>query len=704
MTSEDAAPAGAVEATTPVIVTSVEDVDLDNPALYTNRELSWLEFNERVLAEAFDQRNPLLERVKFLAITASNLDEFTAKRLGWLQRAIKAEPLARTLDGLTFIEQLLMVNERCREMTARMVGCWERDLKPALVRHGITVVNHDDLGQRAKSELRALFERSIFPTLTPLAVDPAHPFPFISTQSLSLALIVRSSRQPGEERFARVKVPPNRPRFVSVRDGQLVPLEQVIAAHASDLFPGMEVTASHVVRVIRSADIGSLGEEGDDLLELVENELKRRRLAAAVRLELSSGLPQPYLELLLEELELDNDDVFTVDGLIGLSDLMQVATLEYPNLRDKPYTPALPSSFSRTAAEADLYGVIRERDVLVHHPYESFDLTVAEFIQQSAEDQHVLAIKQTLYRTSPESPVVESLIEAAERGKQVAVLVELTARFDEANNIEWARKLESAGVHVAYGVPGYKIHSKIALVVRQDASGVRLYGHIGTGNYNSRTARIYTDFGLFTADPVICDDLVQVFNYLTGYAEQPQCRRLLVAPFTLRSTLKDLVEREIAAAERGEEARIIMKMNALEDHEFARLLYVAGRAGVKVDLIVRGICRLQPGQAGTGDNIRVVSVVGKYLEHSRAFAFHNGGQPLYWIGSADIMKRNLDERIEVLTPINNRDIQRQLQAVLDTLLADQQQGWRLRGQTWSRDDASTAWGAHQMLEFGAPFS
>jgi polyphosphate kinase len=385
---------------------------------------------------------------------------------------------------------------------------------------------------------------------------------------------------------------------------------------------------------------------------------------------------------------------------------MEIALWQHPALRDRPYAPALPRPFARIGTDEarDLFAAVRERDLLVHHPYESFDRTITEFVQRAGEDPNVLAIKQTLYRTTPESPIVESLIEAAEDGKQVAVLLELRARLDEANNIEWGNKLERAGVHVAYGVSHYKIHSKIALIVREEASGVRLYGHISTGNYNSSTARVYTDYGLFTANPQICNDLVQVFNYLTGYAQRPHCKELLVAPFTLRSTLVENLQREIEAARRGEPAHVIFKMNALEDYEFTRLLYEAAQAGVKVDLIIRGICRIQPGAAGSGDNIRVVSVVGKYLEHSRVFSFHNGGDPLYWIGSADLMKRNLDERIEVLAPIHAQELKDQLQRNLDMLLADRRQGWRLNGKDWSRDQDSDDAGVHRLLEEAAPFS
>lgn len=694
--------------TTPLTEVPVAEdgaASLTDPSIYTNREASMLDFNERVLAQAGDPGHPLLERVKFLAIAASNLDEFTSKRVGWLKRALSTEPMLRTLDGRTIVEQDAMVNRRIRAFIAEMYRQWKQELMPLLAEHGIAVMKFSQVDKQPRKAINQHFYDVIYPTLTPLVVDPGHPFPFISTNSLSLAVVVGNPRT-GEERFARIKAPANHPRFLEAGDGKFVPLEQVIAAHASALFPGRTVSSSHAMRVIRSAEV-SPGEEAEDLMELVENELRRRRLAQAVRLEVAPSLPAGYLDLLLEELEIGRDDVVKIKGLVGLADLMELAALEKPDLRDSPYTPAVPSAFARSSVGADppdFFSAIRERDVLVHHPYESFDLTVGEFVVRAVEDPNVLAIKQTLYRTSQDSPIVDALIEASELGKEVAVLVELSARFDEAQNIEWARKLEAAGVHVAYGIPGYKIHSKICLVVRQEGDRVMLYGHVGTGNYNSHTAKVYTDFGLFTARPEICQDLLQVFNYLTGYAESPECQSLLVAPFEMRSRLEEMIRAEIDAANSGHKARIVLKMNALEDFAFTRLLYEAAQAGVQVDLIVRGICRIQPGAAGTGDRIRVVSVVGKYLEHSRLFAFHNRGKPLYWIGSADLMKRNLDERIEVLAPVLSTEHKQVLQSVIDALLADNRSGWRLQGREWQPPSKTDEPGAHTIFERSAPFS
>ena len=677
--------------------------DLDDPSLYLNRELSWLEFNQRVLAEAGDGRNRLLERVKFLAITASNLDEFYAKRVGWMRRVLQNDPATTTVDGLTIADQLALVTQRCYAMQREMERCWEHELAPALARRGIRIVPFSQLEEAARDQITAYFERAIFPVLTPLVVDPAHPFPFISSGSLSLALNVRHPGT-GQDRFARIKIPQNRPRFVDAGDNRFVPLEEVIAAHVDMLFPGMEITDRQVLRVIRSAEIGSPGEEADDLLELIENELRRRRLAGAVTCAIRGELSPARLELLLEELELGEHDVYQAQAMLGMADLMQIATLPIADLAEPPFVPAVPSIFAGITDCNSMFAALRERDILVHHPYESFDHTVARFIDEAAEDPSVLAIKMTMYRTSPDSPILASLIDAAGRGVQVAVLVELTARFDEANNIEWARKLENAGVHVAYGNPNLKIHSKIALIVREEAMGVTMYAHIGTGNYNSRTARIYTDFGLFTADPGICSDLVRVFNLLTGFADRAEAHHLLVAPTTLRSELEHRVRREIAAAREGRFARVAFKMNALEDREFTRLLYEAAQAGVHVDLVVRGICRLRPGIPGLSENVRVVSVIGRFLEHSRIYYFENGGSPEYFIGSADMMKRNLDGRIEVLAPVRAPELRANLRETFDLLLADERQGWRLQDSTWHRSLDAPGPGVHATLLARAPFS
>lgn len=685
--------------------TSPEDssFDLDDPSLYLNRELSWLEFNQRVLEEAGDARNPLLERVKFIAITASNLDEFYTKRVGWLKRMLAADPRAQTADGRTIAEQMDLVIDRCITMRRDIDQTWKECLAPRLAEHGIRIVRYEDLEPGARERLTAYFEHAIFPVLTPLVVDPAHPFPFISTGSLSLALNVRHPAS-GQDRFARVKVPGNRPRFVDAGDNRFVLIEDLIAAHVTMLFPGMEVTEAYALRVIRSAEVGSPGEEADDLLELIESALRRRRLAEAVCLEVTGVLFQNRLGLLLEELQLSDRDVYQSEGPLGLHDLFQLASLPFPELCDPPFTPAVPTVFQGTGDAASFFATLRERDILVHHPYESFDSTVVRFIEEAAEDPAVLAIKQTMYRTSPDSPILEALIEAAGRGKQVAVLVELTARFDEANNIEWARKLESAGVHVAYGLPEMKIHSKICLVVREEVGGVTMYAHVGTGNYNSRTARLYTDLGLFTSDPHVCADLIRIFNFLTGYSDVVETEELLAAPANLRSGLTSRVEREIEHARAGRSARIVFKMNALEDLEFTKLLYRASRAGVKVDLIIRGICRLRPRIPGLSDNVRVVSLIGRFLEHSRLYYFENGGEPEYFIGSADVMKRNLDERIEVLAPVRAPEHRRQLDELVEGMLADRRQGWQLIDSTWQRDPSVTEPGTHAILLARAPFA
>lgn len=677
--------------------------DLSDPAYYLNRELSWLEFNERVLEEARDPRNPLLERAKFLAITASNLDEFYAKRVGWLHRSAKSDPRNRSIDGMTITEQMPLILERCAKMRRDCEAVWHQMLVPLLADEGITFLAFADLDDEAAERIREYFVQAIYPVLTPLVVDPAHPFPFISSQSLSLGLSIRSPRT-GQSRFARVKVPENRPRFIDAGDNRFVLLEDVIAAHALMLFPGMEVDGWWAFRVIRSADLGTPGEEADDLLEIIESGLKRRRLNEAVAIEVAGELPPSRLELLLEELELEEYDLVVTDGPLDLADLFQVASLPLPGLSDELSTPTVPTAFVSVTDPETFFAEIREKDILVHHPYESFDATVARFVDEAANDPTVLAIKQTMYRTSPDSPILASLIDASGRGKQVAVLVELTARFDEANNIDWARKLENAGVHVAYGVPNLKIHSKISLVVREEAGKITMYAHVGTGNYNSRTARTYTDLGLFTADPAICNDLLRVFNYLTGFAETVDGETLLVAPTNLRRELEVRVWREIEAAKRGEPAHIQFKMNSLEDREFTELLYRASQAGVRVDLIVRGICRLRPQVKGLSDNVTVVSVIGRFLEHSRVYAFHNGGDKEYFIGSADLMKRNLDERIEVLAPVRQADHKKMLQEMMDLMLADRRQGWRLVDSTWHRDPSVDEPGTHETLLSRAPFS
>ncbi|MCA9831143.1 MAG: polyphosphate kinase 1 [Dehalococcoidia bacterium] len=677
--------------------------DLDDPQLYLNRELSLLEFNRRVLAEAQDPRNPLLERVKFLAITASNMDEFYAKRIGFLSRVEKSDPRTTTVDGLTIGEQMVHVQRLCDEIRREMDRCWVSQLRPALAGKGIRISSFNDLDESARERLSRYFEQSIFPVLTPLVVDPSHPFPFISSGSLSIALVVRHPRT-GQERFARIKVPQNRQRFIDAGEGHYLLLEDLIAAHLEMLFPGMDIVSWHTLRVIRSAEIGSPGEDASDLLELIENELRRRRLNEAVYFAFSARIPAAYLELMLEELDLTEDATYATDAPLGLADLFQIGLLPLAELADPPFIPAVPSAFSAITDASSLFATIRERDLLVHHPYESFDSTVVRFIDEAADDPQVLAIKQTLYRTAPDSPILDSLIDAVGRGKQVAVLVELTARFDEANNIEWARKLEDAGVHVAYGNPDEKIHSKICLVVREETNGITLYAHVGTGNYNSATARIYTDFGLFTADPGITNDLLRVFNHLTGYSDHIETSDLLVAPESLRSGIESRIHREIEHARAGRPARVVFKMNALEDFEMTRLLYKASQAGVTVDLLVRGVCRIRPGIPGLSENVRVISVIGRFLEHSRIYRFENAGDPEYYIGSADLMKRNLDGRIEVVTPVRRPELRAHIDDVLETMLADTRQGWQLHDSAWTRDPSVDTPGTHATLLAAAPFS
>ena len=680
----------------------VAPFDLDAPEWYANRELSWLDFNDRVLAEARDRRNPLLERLKFLAITGSNLDEFYSKRIGWLRRLAEADPNQHTLDGMSVADQLADSKQRCLAMREQLDELWAHDLRPALAAAGVEIVSYGDLEPGEQAQLEEHFKRAILPILTPLVVDPAHPFPFISGGSLSLAVGLRQRN--GMTRFARVKVPPNRPRFVDLNGGRFVPLEEVIGAHLGLLFAGVQVVGWHLIRVLRSAEVGTPGEAAEDLRELIESQIERRRLADAVALECSSRLPSLHRELLLDELELDDSDVIEVEHLVDTADLMQIATLRAEELTFAGFAPAIPRPFVNVEEDGRLWETLRERDLLVHHPYESFDATVVRFVEQASRDPQVLAIKQTLYRTSPDSPILEALMNAAAKGKQVAVVVELTARFDEANNIEWARKLEEAGVHISYGSPDLKVHSKISLVVRDEPPGVRLYAHIGTGNYNSGTARLYTDIGMFTSDEAIGGDLVTVFNHLTGSSERPVTNELIVAPTIMRAEFERRIRREIEAARAGRPARMVFKMNALEDQDSVRLLYEASQAGVEIDLIVRGLCRLRPGIPGLSDRIRVVSVIGRFLEHARIYYFENGGEPEYFIGSADLMQRNLDERIEIIAPVREADLQAHLWDALQVQLNDRRQGWRLHDETWTRDDACADAGVHADLLEQAPFS
>jgi len=660
------------------------------PARYHNRELSWLDFNERVLALAEDERVPLLERAKFLAIFSQNLDEFFQVRVAALKDQVAGEVGALSPDGRTSAQQLLDIRDRIELLLPRLQACFLDQVAPGLATAGIKLSSWADLDEDDEKFLVETFEDRIFPVLTPLAVDPGHPFPYISNLSLNLAVIVRDPDAVAR-RFARVKVPSLLPRFVVLPDGErFVPLEQVIAAHLDQLFPGMEIEQHHAFRVTRNTDLTLEEEEADDLLALVEVELRRRRFGRAVRLEIDAATSDEVLELLQRELDVADDDVYLHTAPLDLGGLWAVHGLDRPDLKDPPYQRVTPTQLSKGEGErADVFAAMRKGDILVHHPYESFRTTVEEFVRQAATDPHVLAIKMTLYRTSGDSPIARTLIRASERGKQVAVIVELKARFDEGANIEWARLLETAGVHVTYGLIGLKIHSKAALVVREEADGLRRYCHIGTGNYNSRTARVYEDLGLLTCDPAIGGDLTQLFNELTGYGRNIDYQRLAVAPRLLRPALEALIEGEIEAAGDGPgSGRITMKMNSLVDQPMIELLYRASQAGVEIDLVVRGICCLIPGVPGLSENIRVRSIVGRYLEHSRIYRFANGdgpGRPRHLIGSADLMPRNLDRRVEVLTPVVDPDLQGRLDEILDVALRDDVLAWRLDADgRWTR--------------------
>ena len=647
---------------------------------FLNRELSWLAFNERVLALAEDRSVPLLERAKFLAIFSQNLDEFFQVRVAGLMEQVAAGLHAGTSDGTSPAQQLTAIRERVVELVGRQAHVFLDDVVPALAAVGIRLSSWDELDDDDEKFLVDTFEKRIFPVLTPLAVDPGHPFPYISNLSLNLALSLRDPVT-GERRFARVKVPNLLPRFVVMPDGErFVPLEQVIAAHLDQLFPGMQVEAHHSFRVARNADLTLEEEEADDLLAAVEIELRRRQFGRAVRLEISDDMSAEVRELLQQELDLGERDTYSLVGPLDLGGLWSVHALDRPELKDPTFQRVTQARLDGGEDGVDIFAAMREGDILVHHPYDSFRTSVEEFIRQASVDPHVLAIKMTLYRTSGESPIVRSLIRAAERGKQVAVLVELKARFDEGANIEWAKALETAGVHVVYGLVGLKVHSKTALVVRDESDGVRRYCHIGSGNYNSRTARTYEDVGLLTADDAVGADLSQLFNYLTGYGRDVRYNRLLVSPHTTRSGIERLIRAEIDAAREGRPAAITLKMNSLADARLIDALYEASQAGVEVDLIVRGICCLIPGVPGLSERIRVRSIVGRYLEHSRIFRFANGagpGSPQFLIGSADLMPRNLDRRVEAVVPVEDPSLQDRLAEILEVDLADDTLAWEL---------------------------
>jgi polyphosphate kinase len=661
--------------TSPAPATPAEGDLRASPARFINRELSWLDFNERVLALAEDERQPLLERAKFLAIYSTNLDEFFQVRVAGLKDQLAAGLPATARDGMSPLDQLRAIRERVGEQLRRLSAAFLDQVAPELAGAGIRLSDWESLDEDDREFLVEVFERRIFPVLTPLAVDPGHPFPHISDLSLNLAVIVHDPAS-GERRFARVKVPELLSRFVVMPDGErFIPLEQVIAAHLDRLFPGMVAECHFPFRVTRNADLTLDEEEADDLLAAVEMELRRRRRGRAVRLEIDTHMTDEVRDLLLRELQLSPSDIYVIDGPIDLGGLWSVYDLERPELKDEPWVPATqPKLATDDDGPIDIFAVLRESDVLVHHPYDSFATSVETFIKRAAADPDVLAIKQTLYRTSGDSPIVKSLIRAAERGKQVAVLVEVKARFDEQANITWAKALEDAGVHVVYGLVGLKTHSKTALVVRQEDDRIRRYAHIGTGNYNPKTARLYEDIGLLTADADLGADLTDLFNFLTGYSRQTRYRKLLVAPIDLRHRVLELIEAETA---RGPDGRIILKMNGLDDPPIIDALYAASQAGVPIDLIIRSICCLRPGVAGLSDTVRVRSIVGRYLEHSRIFAFGPREQRRYYIGSADLRARNLERRIEVVVPVEAPPLQSRLQEILDANLEDQTLAWEL---------------------------
>lgn len=646
-----------------------------------NREQSWIEFNARVLAEALDPQNPLLERAKFLAIVSTNMDEFFMIRVAGLHQQRRAGVQTTSPDGLTPNEQLIAIRQAVITQLAEQRRCWLEDVAPALRAQGIWLLDYTELDDTQRQFVDDYFINQIQPVLTPLAFDASHPFPQISNLSLNLAVVIGNQH---DERFVRVKVPAVLPRLISIAPSDhhipdgipraqcsvYVWIEQVIAANLYRLFPSEHVHETHAFRITRNADFEIEEDEADDLLQAIEENVRQRRFGTVVRIAVQRGMPLRLRKLLLQNLNLDEDELYEINGQLGLSALMQLLKLDRPDLKDEPDKPRTPSAFRDVTATHTLWDVIRQRDILLHHPYDSFQ-PVIDFIESAATDPHVLAIKQTLYRVGSNSPIVRALMRARELDKQVTVLVELKARFDEENNISWARALERAGVHVVYGVPNLKTHAKMALVVRREGELLRRYVHLGTGNYNAGTARIYTDIGLMTSDSDITADVADVFNYLTGYAKHDQYKALLVAPVNLRRHLVALIDREIAHAEAGRAARIIFKANSLVDPAIIEHLYRASGAGVDIDLIIRGMCALRPGVPGMSDHIRVRSIVGRYLEHSRIYWFGNDGAPDVYVGSADIMERNLDRRVETLFPIKNSHIHHWIRnELLETYLND----------------------------------
>ncbi len=669
---------------TAVKVQNVPDnAPVDHPSLYLNRELGWLDFNWRVLYQAMDPRNPLLERVRFIAITASNLDEFVQKRIGGLKRQEAAGVNDLSPDGRTPDTQIELVQQQTDKMLQKISEVWEHRLRPKIAQEAsIKISNYDELNEEQISELNDYFDDHIYPTLTPLAVDPGHPFPFISNLSLSLAVKLRHPNKEVSSSFARVKIPSNQPRWLNVNSESYafyhVPIEEVIRQNIHKLFPGMNVQSTCVFRITRNADLRRNEEEAEDLLSMISDELRERRFAEVVRMEIEEDVEEEVLVLLKNELHLTEKDITYVDGLLNLTSCFTIANKNLPSLRYNKWNPVIPKPLYHDGEKEDrpnIFDTIKKGDLLVHHPYESFSGSVRRLIEEAADDPNVLAIKQTLYRTSDDSPIVKALVRAAEKGKQVAVLVEVKARFDEASNIEWGKMLENAGVHVAYGLVGLKTHAKVALIVRREGDKHVTYCHIGTGNYHIHTAEIYTDLGLITSDPDLGYDVTNLFHYLTGYAPDQQYRKLLVAPNKLRESFYKLIDNEIAIANEGNDGRIIAKMNALDDVGIIQKLYEASRAGVNIDLIVRGHSRLRPHLEGYSNNINVISIIGRFLEHDRIYYFGNDGDPEIYIGSGDWRHRNLDERVEALVPINLHALKKRITVILKKALKDNRLAW-----------------------------
>ncbi|WP_088889423.1 polyphosphate kinase 1 [Leptolyngbya ohadii] len=673
--------------------------DLNDPQCFFNRELSWLEFNRRVLHEAIDPRNPLLERVKFAAIFSANLDEFFMVRVASLQRQVEAEITSVTPDGRTAQQQLDEISQRLHPMVAQLQDLFETQLRPQLAAEGVCVLKYDELNPAQKDYLKQVFEKRVFPILTPLAVDPAHPFPLMSNLSLNLAVVLQDP-ETGGERFARVKVPDSLPRFVPLPidlhpecDHSVVwagvSLEQIIADNLEMLFPGMVIREHHLFRVTRDADLEVQEEEAENLAAAIAQEISKRRFSGSVvRFQFAPTMSEFVKETLIRGMNVDPNDLYMAQGWLATRDLMALMSLPLPHLKDQPWTPVIPKrlqalteeSIGEQETEDNIFQIIRQSDLMLHHPYESFSASVEQFILLAVRDPDVQAIKMTLYRTSSDSPIVKALISAAQSGKQVVALVEIKARFDEASNLNWARTLEEAGVHVIYGVIGLKTHTKVVLVVRQEGDEIRRYVHIGTGNYNAKTANLYTDLGLMSCREELGADLTDLFNYLTGCSKQKSFRKLLVAPVTLRDRMTQMIRREIEHCKADRPGRIIAKMNALIDPGIIEALYKASQAGVQIDLIIRGMCCLRPGLPGISENIRVISIVGRYLEHARIFYFHNAGQEEVYIGSADWMPRNLDRRVEAVTPVEDPVLMKELQAILAVQLADNRRAWELRSE------------------------